>query len=84
MAKKYNRDTTIGEVISDNEKAKAVLMGFGMHCFSCPMSQMETLEEAAAVHGVDVDFILEKLEELDKTPAKKEKKACSCCKKEKK
>lgn len=84
MAKKYNRDTTIGEVISDNEKAKAVLMGFGMHCFSCPMSQMETLEEAAAVHGVDVDFILEKLEELDKAPAKKEKKACSCCKKEKK
>lgn len=63
MAKKYNRDTTIGEVISDNEKAKAVLMGFGMHCFSCPMSQMETLEEAGAVHEADIELMVKKLEE---------------------
>ena len=82
LLKKYNKDMTIGEVISDNEKAKAVLMGFGMHCFSCPMSQMETLEEAAAVHGVDVKFMIEKLEELDNAPKKKEKKTCDCCKKE--
>ena len=63
MAKKYNKDMTIGEVISDNEKAKAVLMGFGMHCFSCPMSQMETLEEAAQVHDIDLELMLQKLNE---------------------
>ena len=82
--KTITKDTTIGEALKLNKNAKVILTGFGMHCFSCPMSQMETLEEAAVVHGVDVDFMLEKLEELDKAPAKKEKKACSCCKKEKK
>ena len=61
---KYTKDLTIGEVIRANEDAKVVLMGFGMHCFSCPMSQMETLEQAGAVHGVDVDFMVEKLNEL--------------------
>ena len=61
---KYTKDLTIGEVIRGNDDAKVVLMGFGMHCFSCPMSQMETLEQAAAVHGVDVDFMVEKLNEL--------------------
>ena len=55
------KDWTIGEVLQENEDLADVLMGFGMHCFSCPMSQMETLEEAAAVHGIDIDFLVEKL-----------------------
>ena len=55
------KDWTIGEVLQANEDLADVLMGFGMHCFSCPMSQMETLEEAAAVHGIDIDFLVEKL-----------------------
>ena len=66
---KYTKDLTIGEVIRANDDAKVVLMGFGMHCFSCPMSQMETLEQAGAVHGIDVDFMIEKLNEL--APPKK-------------
>ena len=60
---KITKDFTIGEVLSINENAPAILMGFGMHCFSCPMSQMETLEEASAVHGVELDLLLEKLNE---------------------
>lgn len=55
------KDWTIGELLQENDDLADVLMGFGMHCFSCPMSQMETLEEAAAVHGIDVDFLVEKL-----------------------
>ena len=60
---KIDKSWTIGEVINENEDLTEVLMGFGMHCFSCPMSQMETLEEAAMVHGLDVDFLVEKLNE---------------------
>ena len=41
-----------------------MLTGFGMHCFSCPFSLMETIEQAAEVHGVDVDLMLKKLNEL--------------------
>jgi len=58
------KTTQIGEVLKLNPNVKDVLMGFGLHCFGCPMSQMETLEEAAAVHGVDIDLMLEKINEF--------------------
>ncbi len=60
------KEWTLGEVIQENDDLADVLMGFGMHCFSCPLSQMETLEEAAEVHGVDIDFLLKKLNEENK------------------
>ena len=34
-----------------------------MHCIGCPASQMETLEEACEVHGIDLDEVLKKLNE---------------------
>ena len=61
----YNKNTTIGEAVTSDERVAPILLGFGMHCFGCPMSQMETLEEAGMAHGIDVDFMLEKLNELN-------------------
>ncbi len=61
--KKISKDMTIGEVLSLQPDLAEVFMGFGMHCISCPVSQMETVEEAGMVHGVDVDFLLKKLNE---------------------
>ena len=58
------KTTQIGEVLRMNPNVKEVLMGFGLHCFGCPMSQMETLEEAAGVHGVDPDLLVEKVNEF--------------------
>jgi len=76
--KKITKNMTIGEVLEINKEAKTILSGFGMHCFSCPMSQMETIEEAAMVHGIDMELMLEKLNE------KKEPKKCGKIKLEKK
>ena len=50
--------TQIGEILRLNPNVKDVLMGFGLHCFGCPMSQMETLEEAAAVLVVVVVVVV--------------------------
>ena len=58
------KTTQIGELLNINPNVKDVLMGFGLHCFGCPMSQMETIEEAAAVHGVDIDVMMEKINEF--------------------
>ena len=55
------KDMTIKDVLEMDETLADVLLGFGMHCIYCPMSQMETLEEAAEVHGIDVDFLVKKL-----------------------
>ena len=60
---KITKSTTIGETLKLNKNAEAILQGFGMHCVHCPMSQMETLEEAAAVHGIDVELMVKKLNE---------------------
>jgi len=33
-------------------------MAHGMGCVGCPGAQMETLEEAAAVHGMNLEHLL--------------------------
>ena len=44
-----------------NEKYPAILMEAGMHCLGCPAAAGESLEEACAAHGIDVDSLLEAL-----------------------
>jgi len=60
---KIKKTMTIEKVLGIDENLTSVLLGFGLHCFGCPMSRMETLEQAAMVHGVDVDIMVEKLNE---------------------
>lgn len=59
------KDMTLSEVMAYRENAFQVFLGFGMHCFSCPVSQVETVEEAAMVHDCDLDLLLKKLNEVD-------------------
>lgn len=58
---KFNKDTKIGEILEQSPEKAEILLEIGMHCLGCPASQMETLEEACGVHGIDVDEVLEKL-----------------------
>jgi len=58
---KATKDMTIGEIINQNPNAARILMGMGLGCVSCPASQAETLEEAAQVHGLDVEKMLSEL-----------------------
>lgn len=53
-----NKDMTIGEILQANPNVVPVLLEAGMHCLGCPASQAETLEEAAMVHGIDVDELV--------------------------
>ena len=57
------KDMLLGQILqSENaDKISAVLFENGMHCFGCPASQMESLEEACAVHGLDCDDLLTKI-----------------------
>lgn len=64
---KIKKTMNVGKVLSIDPNLAPVLMGFGLHCFGCPMSQMETLEQAAMVHGVDVDLMVDKLNEALKS-----------------
>ena len=55
------KEMIIGDILKANPENARVLMSAGMHCLGCPSSQMESLEEACAVHGLDVDDLLERL-----------------------
>ena len=59
---RVTKDTTIGEVIQIDAGVIPILMGAGMHCVGCPSSAGETLEEAAMVHGIDSDMIVEEIQ----------------------
>jgi hybrid cluster-associated redox disulfide protein len=62
---KVTKDMLIGEILqAGGQSAAAVLMNAGMHCLGCPSAQGETLEEAAMVHGMDADTLVEELNNL--------------------
>lgn len=52
------KDKTIGEVLQLNPNAAQVLMNFGMGCLGCPSAQVETIEQACEVHGLELDEVL--------------------------
>ena len=69
------KEMTISSVLKLNENLSDVFIGFGMFCIFCHMSESETIEEACAVHGVDTDFLVTKLNSTyQKLGKKKEKK----------
>lgn len=55
------KDMTIGEVIKNKPEAAEVLASFGMGCVFCPSAQAETVEQAAMVHGLDLNQLMEAL-----------------------
>ena len=58
---KITKDMLIGQILEVNPENAEILLGAGMHCLGCPASQGESLEEACAVHGIDVDELIEEL-----------------------
>ena len=59
-----NKNMTIGELLLTNDLIAPMLMRAGMHCLGCPSSQMESLAEAAMVHGIDVNELIDRLNML--------------------
>ena len=56
-----SKNTTIGELLQVYPEAASILMEIGMHCLGCPSAQGESLAEAAMVHGIDADLLVEKI-----------------------
>ena len=55
------KDLTIGEIVRADMSKAEILMIFGMGCVGCPSAQAETLEEAAEVHGINLDELVKAL-----------------------
>ena len=62
MAKiKIKATDLIVDILQKRPDAAEILLKFGFHCIGCPASQMETLEEACVVHGIDIKALLKEL-----------------------
>ena len=56
-----NKDMLIGEILEMDVETAPFFFEMGMHCLGCPSSRGETLEDACAVHGVDVNEMVNKI-----------------------
>jgi len=61
MGNTVTKDMLIGDILRMDGTLAPVLMDVGMHCLGCPSSQMESLEDACAVHGIDPDSVVERI-----------------------
>ena len=61
MAFTVTKDTIIGDIMDHDETTAQYFTEMGMHCLFCPSARGETLEQACAVHGVDVNEMVAKL-----------------------
>ena len=52
-------DTNIGDLVLWHPETAEILFSIGMHCLGCPAAGAETIREAAEVHGLDADELLE-------------------------
>lgn len=58
---KFTKESIIGEVVRSNPKATEIFEKKGLTCYSCPVASMEKLEQAAKMHGLNVDDLIEEL-----------------------
>ncbi len=59
-----NKDDIISDLMSRCDLIAPMLFKAGMYCIVCPAAQMESLEEACMVHGIDTDSLVENMNEV--------------------
>ena len=61
--KEITKDMVIGDILDQDGGTAVFFFEMGMHCLGCPASRGETVEEACAVHGVDADALIARVNE---------------------
>ena len=55
------KQTLIGDILDMDRSTAPYFLEMGMHCLGCPSARGETLEQACAVHGVNADELVAKI-----------------------
>ena len=58
---RVTKDMLIGDFLDADRETAQFFFEMGMHCLGCPSARGESLEMACAVHGVDVDEMVEEI-----------------------
>ncbi len=62
MAFEVTKDTVIGDILDADFNVAPYFLEMGMHCLGCPSARGESVAQACAVHGVDADELVAKLQ----------------------
>ncbi len=62
--KAITKDMTIGDILDEERETVPFFLEMGMHCLGCPASRGETVADACAVHGVDADELVKRINEF--------------------
>ena len=66
MAAKIEKNTIIGDVLDIAPQTAPLFQAIGMHCLGCPSSGVETISDAAAVHGFETEKLVAQLNNIIK------------------
>lgn len=58
------KEMKIIDVLNVNRNTAKVFQAHGMGCIGCLAANGESVEEAAAVHGLDADVLVEELNQI--------------------
>lgn len=59
------KDMTLGQVLQSKPSSAQVFLKWGIHCSGCPVASMETVEQGATMHGINVDELIEDLNKAE-------------------
>lgn len=60
-----DKDTLIFDALQQKPGSEEIFFSFGMHCLGCPASRGESIQQAAAAHGIDADKLIEALNQFE-------------------
>lgn len=58
---KVTRNMTVMEVLKQDKESAYVFMNHGLHCLGCPGATSESIGDAALVHGIDANKLIDDL-----------------------
>ena len=58
------KQSIIGDVLDYAPETAQFFFAIGMHCLGCPSARGESIEDACAVHGTNVDELVHQLNEF--------------------
>ncbi len=66
------KTTLINDLLEKNPEAAEILMAYGLHCVNCHFSDLDTMEDGAAMHGISDEEMQLMIKDVNKVVSKKE------------
>ncbi len=61
---KIKKDEIINDVIQRHPEVLEVFFDYGISCVGCANSYLETIEQGAKLHGIEIDELMEDLNDF--------------------